>query len=155
MRQLLLVGLVLVAGCVTYPLAPDQISIVAEPVTQVCTVQPVTIPVRLTVRNRSRGTLHLWINPGQSRPYELSWISYAVLSSKLQEGEEDFRRGPGGHGIELLYTLSIGPGDSTQVVSPIYEISTFDSTTRFRVRIKDPKGHAYLSDWFFPCRAPG
>ena len=99
----------------------------------------------MTVRNGSRGKLHVSIDPKSNQPpYDLSWLSYKVLS----DGAVDWRHGPGGHGPMPPSTLSIGPGESVEVVGSLYGLKPEDYARRFKIQFKDEAHNSLVSGAF-------
>lgn len=48
-------------------------------------------------------------------------------------------------------TLSVGPGDSTEVEAPIYDLVPADYAASFRVKFKDVADNTFVSNPFKPC----
>jgi len=151
MRQLLLIlGTISLAGCATVD--PARVKLDVEPVTQICGTSDRAVPVRIRVRNDSQGTLKVWIDPtSQQPPYALSWLSYQIL---IDRGVTDWKHGPGGHGPMPPSTLSIGPGEVTEVVGSLYSLSPADYDKSFRAQFSDVAGHAFVSSSFKACVVP-
>ena len=140
MRPLLLMlATVSLAGCATVD--PARVELDVEPITQICGTSDRAVPVRMHVRNDSQGTLKVWIDPGARQPpYALSWLSYQLL---IDSGITDWRHGPGAHGPMPPSTLSIGPGEATEVVGSLYSVSPADYGKSFMIQFSDVGG-AYI-----------
>lgn len=151
MKALFAIASIAIAGCAALPADPAQIQLTLEPVTQACGASDRAVPVRITVRNVSQGELRIQITEMKEQPpYALSWLRYKVLGD---EGV-DYAHGPGGHGPVLFSTLSIGSGDSAQVVGSVYELKAEDYAKSFRIQFEDEAGHTYVSVPFKPCVMP-
>jgi hypothetical protein len=149
MKVLFAAFAILITGCATVD--PARIKLVVEPVTQICGASDREAPIRLTVRNDSQGKLRIWINPKlRQPPYDLSWLSYQVLDGG---GSTDWEHGPGGHGPMPPDTLSIGPGDSAEVVGSIYSLVPADYAKSFKIQFKDLADHTFVSSSFKACKA--
>ena len=149
MKALFLTFVIFITGCATVD--PARIKLVVEPVKQACGASDQEIPVHLTVHNDSRGTLKVWIDPKSHQPpYALSWLSYEILDDG---GPIDWKHGPGGHGPVPPSTLSIGPGDSTEVMGSLYSLSQADYVKSFKIQFKDLADHTFVSRSFKPCVA--
>ena len=93
--------------------------------------------------------MQLWIDSGQSGPpYKISWLSYAVFD---KAGNDEWTHGPGGHGPMPPDTLSIGSGNSTQLLAYIYDVTSVDYGKEFRIKFKDVVDNIYISPPFKPC----
>ena len=140
---------IFITGCATVD--PSRIKLVVDPVKQVCGASDREIPVHLTIRNDSQGMLKVWIDPKlHEPPYALSWLSYQILDDG---GPTDWKYGPGGHGPVPPSTLSVGPGDSTEVVGSLYSLIPEDYAKSFKIQFKDSADHVFVSNAFKPCAA--
>ena len=147
MKLSALVFVTLIAGCAAVD--PAQIKLTVEPITQVCGASDREIPVRVTVRNESRGKFRVKIDPYSNKPpYELSWLYYQILDDS---GARDWEHGPGDHGPMPPSLLSIGHDDSTEVVAALYGLTPADYATNFRIQFKDTADHIFVSSPFKPC----
>ena len=139
---------IFISGCAAVD--STKITLVVEPATQICGASDREAPIRMTVRNASQGELRIWIAPNLRRPpYQLSWLGYQVLDDS---GSVDWEHGPGGHG-PLPYTLSIGPGDSTEVTGSIYNLAPANYGKSFKIQLKDRDDHVFVSSPFKACVA--
>lgn len=139
----------IIAGCAS--VNPAQVNISVEPVTQICGVSDREAPIRMTVRNDSKGKLRIWIEPTLHQPpYEISWLSYKILDIG---GATDWEHGPGGHGLMPPDTLSIGPGDSAEIVGSLYALIPADYPKSFIIQFEDLDGHKFVSSPFKACKA--
>lgn len=136
----------IVAGCT--PLDPARVHIVVEPVVQSCNTPGKEIAVRLAVHNDSRAKLKIGIDPSSHAPYALSWLSYRVLD---ESGAIDWKHGPGGHGPMPPHTLTIDPGDKTELVGSLYGLTPDDYTKNFKIQFKDEAGHVFMTGLFKAC----
>jgi hypothetical protein len=153
MKAFFAVFAIFITGCITgcATVDPARIKLVVEPVKQICGTSDREIPVRVTVRNDSRGKLKVWIDPELHQPpYALSWLSYKIVD---EGGATDWEHGPGGHGPMPPSTLSIDPGDSTEVVGSLYSLVPADYTKRFKIQFEDSADHTFVSSSFKPCVA--
>ena len=148
MRRFLVVwGTIFLAGCATVD--PARVKLDVAPVTLICGTSDREIPVRVSVRNDSQGKLEVWIDPAlHQSPYALSWLSYQILGDG---GNTDWKHGPGGHGPMPPSTLSIGPGDSAEVVGSLYGLTPADYAKHFKVKFSDLAGHTFVSSSFKAC----
>lgn len=148
MRWLLLVwGAISIAGCATVD--PTRVKLDVEPVTQICGASDREVRVRMSVRNDSQGKLEVWIDPELHQPpYALSWLSYKILGDG---SNADGEHGPGGHGPMPPSTLSIGPGNSAEVVASLYGLTPADYAKLFKVQFGDLSGHTFVSSSFKAC----
>jgi hypothetical protein len=148
LKQVMLVAVaIVIAGCATVD--PAQVRLVVEPVNQICGVSDREIPVRVTVRNDSQGKLKVWIDSQSHQPpYVLNRLSYRILD---EDGATDWKHGPGGHGPMTPSTLSIGPGDTTEVIGSLYGLAPADYARSFRIQFEDPDGRKFVSGSFKSC----
>jgi hypothetical protein len=138
-----------IAGCATVD--PAQIKIAVEPVTQICGASDREAPIRMTLHNDSKGKLRIWIDPTLHQPpYDISWLSYKILDGG---GATDWEHGPGGHGPMPPDTLSIGPGDSAEIVGSLYGLVPADYPKSFMIQFKDLDDHTFVSSSFKACKA--
>ncbi|MFM2287686.1 MAG: hypothetical protein RL684_829, partial [Pseudomonadota bacterium] len=78
----------------------------------------------------------------------LSWLSYEILDDG---GATDWEHGPGGHGPMPPSTLSIGPGDSSEMVGSLYSLVPADYAKSFKIKFKDLEDHTFVSSSFKAC----
>ncbi|GGA28740.1 hypothetical protein GCM10010981_16950 [Dyella nitratireducens] len=146
MKVLIVAGAILMTGCATVDLA--RVKLVVEPVSQICGISDREIPVHIAVRNDSRGKLKIEVD-SESPPYVLNGFSYKILDDG---GTTDWRHGPGSHPPVQLLTLSIGPGDSTELVASLYDLTSEDYGKSFKIQFTDVADHIFFSSSFKACK---
>jgi hypothetical protein len=148
MKVLFAAFALIIAGCAS--VNPAQVKIAVQPVTQICGASDRESPIRMTVRNDSKGKLRIWIEETRHQPpYDISWLSYKILDNR---GATDWEHGPGGHGPMPPDTLSIGPGDSAEIVGSFYDLMPADYPKSFMIQFTDLDDHTYVSSPFKACK---
>ena len=145
-----MIALTLFAGCATSHRAdPSKIGIMVEAPTTACVEGDADIPVVIRVRNESRGVLKIGVDGKTGPPFAISWLYYDVFSDPPRP--DDWKHGPGGHGLMPPLSLRVDPGDSTIVFADLYALGPDDQGRKFRIRMEDEEGHTYATDAFLPC----
>ena len=148
-------GATVLLGCSSLPAspsAPDEMAIsVAEP-EHSCASLPDIVNVKLLIANQGQRTFRAYIDILPGPPYELSWLSYAVLRDSLSGSNVEWKHGAGGHGPLPQNTLAIGPNDSASVFAKIYGTAQMDKTASYRIQVEDQDDQIYLSNVFKICQ---
>jgi hypothetical protein len=145
MKLLTAVGVASMAGCATVD--PARVQLVVEPTSQICGVSDRQVPIHIAVRNRSRAKLKIEVD-SDLPPYVINGFSYEVLD---EGGATDWKHGAGSHPPVPLQTLSMGPGDSTELVAPLYELTNAYYGKRFEIRFSDEDNHVFVTSSFKAC----
>lgn len=136
----------LIAGCT--PLDPARVRVAVEPIAQSCDAANREVVVHMTVHNDSRAKLKIGIDPSPQPPYALSWLDYRILD---EDGAIDWKHGPGGHGPMPPHTLTIDPGDKTELVGSLYDLAPVDYAKNFKIQFKDETGRVFVTSPFKAC----
>lgn len=142
-----------IASCSSLPSAPSkpsEVTIVVEPPASRCDSSVKTVKVRLKLVNNGPGTFRVYIDTTPARPYELSWLSYAVMYATGDKTA--WQIGPGGHGPLPQNQLNVGPNDSTFVVAIVYDLEAKDLGAPYRILVRDLSDQEYFSEPFRVCR---
>lgn len=134
------------------PKDAELVSVATSPPAKICGSSDDAVPVKLTVRNDSKATLQLPLDRPSGPPFDLNWIYYRVIDDSEFPGKIDWAHGPGGHGPIPTYTLSVEPGDKTDVVAWVYAVVAADYARKLRIEFEDVHKNKYTSASFFPCR---
>lgn len=135
-----------IAGCATVD--PAQVHLALNTADMECNTTAHTAVVEVTVRNDSHARLKLSIDSREHQPpYSLNWLSFQILN----EGREKDWDQATGHGNMVIDTLSIGPGDTTELAVPFYELKPEDYAKTYVILFKDQRDHQFMTRPFKLC----
>jgi hypothetical protein len=146
MKILIVAGAILMTGCATVD--PARVQLDVKPLPQICGVSDREVPVHIAVRNDSRGKLKIAVD-SESPPYVINGFHYEILDD---DGATDWKHGSGSHPPVPLLTLSIGPGDSTELVASLYELTSEEYGKNFKIKFTDVDDHIFVSSSFKACK---
>jgi len=135
-----------IGGCAT--LDPARVHLVINIAGKQCDTTSRTAEVHVTVRNDSRAKLKLSIDSGEHQPpYSLNWLSFKILN---EDGVRDWDHATG-HGNMMVDALSIGPGDTTELAIPFYELKPEDYAKTYVIQFQDRRDHQFMTSSFKLC----
>ena len=151
----LLFNAAVLSGCSDLPhisSRPSEIEISVISPDVPCSSLPEPRDIQLRISNHGHGTFRTDIDTTPGPPYQLSWLSYAVLNMSLPGDHVEWKHGPGGHGPLPQNELAIGPDDSTIVYARLYGVGSMNATGPYRIQIRDEDRQIYMSNEFGLCR---
>jgi len=149
MRILSLLTFLIIAGCATRPVEPSLIAFDVDPITQLCDSSKTTAVVLISIKNEGKGRFRIPIDDMRIQPpYHIGYLNYEVLDV---DGNDEWKHGPGGHGLVPVHTLTIGKNDATKLLAHIYDIQPADHAKLFRIRFRDRADNFYTTKPFKTC----
>ena len=135
-----------IAGCATVD--PARVNLALNTTDMQCNTTAHTADVYVTIRNDIRAKLKLSIDSGEHQPpYSLNWLSFQILN---ETGARDWDHATG-HGNMVIDTLSTGPGDTTELAVPLYELKPEDYAKTYVIQFKDRRDHQFMTSSFKLC----
>ncbi len=137
------------AGCTHAPAKPAVVTAVVAASAAACDLFSHSQSITLTVRNAGPGTIRISAQNESGPPFRMGWPYYAILSGKSDPPPS--YKSPAGHASLPLATVAIGPGDETQFLLYLGELTPVSSSLRYRAQFEDRAGQVHFSAPFSLC----